>query len=330
MVSVSGLSLPLYPPTTDFLYQYPYQALHYTGSAEQLHTPWALNTLALNNLNYYNCLTSHNLMSSMCQFSFSNVRSSPKSRDSGISSDPALSPDRCNGSLDLSMKSKQSDKPCPAKPRPKFDFAHLAKAATEDDGNGTAATSGDSHGGDAQIFSRALINTGSLRFNPLTSSFRPIAHQGLSKAATEPVKRARGRGPARTKKEFVCKYCGRHFTKSYNLLIHERTHTDERPYSCDICGKAFRRQDHLRDHRYIHSKEKPFKCMECGKGFCQSRTLAVHRTLHQSSPDGSILLKSSRGSKLSVPTPGLPRSILPLEKNIKIEVSSLHVKQEQT
>ncbi|XP_071940885.1 uncharacterized protein [Antedon mediterranea] len=140
----------------------------------------------------------------------------------------------------------------PQNKAPKFDFANLADSATKP------------------------CNADQNLLIPVSTK---IPH------VSRPEERKRGRGPTRAKKEFICKYCGRHFTKSYNLLIHERTHTDERPYSCDICHKAFRRQDHLRDHRYIHSKEKPFKCQECGKGFCQSRTLAVHKTLHlQESP----------------------------------------------
>ncbi|XP_078033015.1 odd skipped [Augochlora pura] len=157
-----------------------------------------------------------------------------------------------------------------------------------------------------------------------THPYHHQGHQGLHPGlpVTPPASFLTRRLPGqRPKKQFICKFCNRQFTKSYNLLIHERTHTDERPYSCDICGKAFRRQDHLRDHRYIHSKEKPFKCGECGKGFCQSRTLAVHKILHmEESPHKCPVCSRSFNQRSNLKTHLLTHSDMPQDLRIESPV----------
>ncbi|KAM3912746.1 uncharacterized protein RB166_018190 isoform 1-T2 [Leptodactylus fuscus] len=79
---------------------------------------------------------------------------------------------------------------------------------------------------------------------------------------------------------FECSDCGRCFTKKFQLLRHQRSHTEAKTFTCLDCGKCFTQKSHLVNHQRLHTGENIFPCLDCGKRFTLRSQFENHRRIH--------------------------------------------------
>ena len=84
---------------------------------------------------------------------------------------------------------------------------------------------------------------------------------------------------------FLCDVdgCEMAFVQSSSLIIHKRTHSGARPYKCTFpeCDQAFSASSTLKNHKFTHSEEKKFACEHCSLRTNRLGYLKKHIELHE-------------------------------------------------
>ncbi|XP_039665201.1 zinc finger protein 79-like isoform X1 [Perca fluviatilis] len=122
--------------------------------------------------------------------------------------------------------------------------------------------------------------------SPTVSSFGNASSDSRRRSFSSSIERA-----------FSCQHCGRLFSTSRDVAVHQRSHAGDRIYNCYLCKKPFVHPHQLKTHQRVHTGEKPFSCSQCGKRFSQSSHIKRHMSVHTGEKRYSCSLCGKRFSQ---------------------------------
>ncbi|KAG5278578.1 hypothetical protein AALO_G00100480 [Alosa alosa] len=84
---------------------------------------------------------------------------------------------------------------------------------------------------------------------------------GISQEQAQKKKKMSSNTPPR------CGTCGKVFSSRAYLKVHQRVHTNEKPYACVVCDRTFATSSNLYTHQRTRHKGQSSTCGECGRSF---------------------------------------------------------------
>ncbi|XP_019762483.1 zinc finger protein 239 [Dendroctonus ponderosae] len=78
----------------------------------------------------------------------------------------------------------------------------------------------------------------------------------------------------------ACQSCMKKYRSKYELEVHQRVHSGEKPFACSVCQKSFTDNRNLKRHLKIHSEDKKHECPTCQKKFLHLFSLKTHQRIH--------------------------------------------------